>query len=339
MAAKDKVRVGVIGAGSMGALHCRSLAMSVAAAEMVWVADDNAERARQAAALAPGARATTDYRELLADPAVDAVVIATPNDTHAALIQEASAAGKHIFCEKPLALDLPDADAALAAVEERGVKLQIGFQRRFDAGFQKVHRAVESGELGEPELLLTTTRDPKPPSLQYMRRSGGLFTDTAIHDLDAVRYVTGREVVEVFCMASTLLLPEGAEEGFVDTAVTALRLETGALAVVTNSLRAAYGYEVGMEVLGPGGKVAVGQESRTGVRHYGAGGVSHEHVYWYHDRFREAYLAELAHFVECVAEDREPVVGGRDARAALALALLARRSARERRPVSVDEGV
>jgi myo-inositol 2-dehydrogenase/D-chiro-inositol 1-dehydrogenase len=336
-ALKEKVRVGVIGAGAMGLHHSRSLAHHIQRAELASVADPDEEAGRRAAALAPGAAAMTDHQALLADPDIDAVIITSPNDTHALLIEEASKAGKHVFCEKPLALDLPSADAALAAVAKGGVKLQVGFQRRFDPGFRKARSIIQEGELGQVELIVSTTRDPKPPSLEFMRRSGGLFRDTLIHDLDCVRFLSGLEAVGVYATASTMFLPGGAEEGFVDTAITSLRLETGALAVITNSLRAAYGYEVASEALGEKGKITVGQEQQTGVRRYRADGVWNDHVYRFLDRFRDAYLEELTHFIECVALDRQPEVSGEDGRAALVLALLAARSYQEGRPLSVEE--
>jgi myo-inositol 2-dehydrogenase/D-chiro-inositol 1-dehydrogenase len=168
-----------------------------------------------------------------------------------------------------------------------------------------------------------------------MRHSGGLFLDTLIHDLDSVLFLSGAPTVEVYSAAATLFLPEGADEGLVDTAITTLRLETGALAVVTNSLRAVYGYEVAAEVLGEKGKLAVGQERLTGLRRYGAEGVSTDHVVQVTDRFRDAFVAEIADFIDCLAEDREPAVTGADGRAALQLALLAARSHREGRPLPV----
>ena len=334
----DKVRVGVIGAGVMGRSHCETLALRLPGAELVAVADVDEDAARRAAGLAPAAAVLTDHRVLLADPSLQAVVIATPNDTHASLIREAARAGKHVFCEKPVALDLASADAALAEVDRQGVKLQVGFQRRFDSAYREARRAIADGELGAVELIVGTTRDPRPPSLEQLRWSGGLFTDTAIHDLDSVRFLTGLEVVQVFAAASTLVLENAAEEGFVDTAVTALRLETGALAVISNSLRAAYGYAVSMEVMGERGKIAVGYERQTAVRRLTAEGVRHDHVGWFLDRFGEAYQRELAHFVDCVAADCEPEVTGADGRAALALALLAARSHREGRPLPAGEG-
>ena len=333
----EKVRIGVIGVGRMGFHHSESLAQRVEGAELAAVADIDREGARRAAALAPRVEATTDHQTMLADPSIAAVVIATPNDTHARLIQQASEAGKHIFCEKPLALDLPSADAALSAVARHGVKLQLGFQRRFDPAFRKVRSVVRDGELGAVELIVCTTRDPKPPSLDYLKGSGGLFTDTLIHDLDTVHFLTGLQAVEVHTTASTMFLPGGAGGGFVDTAITSLRLETGALAVITNSLRATYGYEVAAEVLGERGKVTVGQEQQTGVRRYSEEGVWNDYVYWAVDRFREAFLHELSHFIECVAFDRQPEVSGEHGRAALALALLAARSHQESRPLPVNE--
>lgn len=333
----EKVRVGVIGAGVMGRYHCETLALRLTGAELAGVADTDGAAAGRAASLSPGALATTDHRALLADPSVQAVVIASPNDTHAPLIREAARAGKHVFCEKPIALDLASADATLAEAARQGVKLQIGFQRRFDPAYREARRAIADGELGGVELIVGTTRDPSPPGVEQLRRSGGLFTDTAIHDLDSVRFLTGLEVVEVFATASTLVLPT-ADEGFADTAVTALRLESGALAVITNSLRAAYGYEVSMEVMGGRGKIAVGYERQTAVRRLTAEGVRHDYVGWFLDRFGEAYQRELAHFIDCVASDREPEASGADGRAALALALLAERSHREGRPLPAGEG-
>ncbi len=330
----DRVRVGVIGAGAMGTYHCRSLAQRILGAELAALADVKAEAARRAAALADGARATTEPESLLADPSIEAVVIASPNDTHARYVEAAARAGKHVFCEKPIALDLESADAALAAVKQHGVKLQIGFQRRFDAAYRRARGAIAAGELGRLELIVATTRDPKPPGLPQLHRSGGLFPDTAIHDLDAVRFLSGLEVAEVYATASRLVLAESGDEGFVDTAVICLRLETGALAVITNSLRAAHGYEVAMEVMGERGKLALGQEEQVRLRRYDAQGVRHDYVGHFLDRFGEAYVQELAHFIDCVRQDREPEASGADGRAALALALLAQRSAREGRPLA-----
>lgn len=332
----DRVRVGVIGAGPMGRHHCRTLAR-MADVQLVAVADLRTEAAREAAIDATGAVATDDL-SLLADPTIDAVVITTPNDAHAALIGEAARAGKHVFCEKPLARDLASADEALAAIASSGVKLQLGFQRRFDPAYRRAHAMIADGDLGGVELVMSTTRDPAPPSVEYMRHSGGLFTDTLIHDIDSVRYLTGQEIVAVCSAAAALFLPPGGrDEGLVDTAITTLRLDSGALAVVTNSLRAVYGYEVGTEVLGERGKVSVSQEELTRLRRFDESGVRTDHVVSVLDRFRDAFVEEIASFVRCLRDGSELSPSGADGRAALAVALAAKRSHEEGRWVAISE--
>ncbi len=334
---KEPVRVAVIGAGGIGQRHCQNLAQLIPGAELAGVADVDEEAARRAAAFGRGAVARRDYQDLLADASIPAVVIATPNNTHTGIIEEAAQAGKDIFCEKPIGLDLPSVDAALAAVARQGVKLQIGFQRRFDPAYRKAREAVAAGELGPVELVVATTRDPEPRTIEPIRKSGGMFVDSTIHDLDSIRYLTGLEVQEVYAAGSNLIIPEGAREYLVDTAVTFLRLETDALAAITNSWRAVYGYDVTIEVMGAAGKIAVGFEEHASVRRFTAQGVCHDHVYWFLERFGEAFVQELAHFVECVADGREPEVSGQDGRAALVLAEAAARSLRERRPVPIRE--
>jgi inositol 2-dehydrogenase len=332
----ERIRVALIGAGPMGRHHCRTLA-SNPDVQLVAVADLNGEAARAAASLSPGALATDD-RSLFADPSIRAIVVTTPNDTHAALIRDAANAGKHVFCEKPLARDLASADEALAAVATAGVKLQLGFQRRFDPAYRRARATIADGELGAVELVMSTTRDPAPPSVDYMRQSGGLFTDTLIHDVDSVRYLTGQEIVAASTAAAALFLPpDGRGEGFVDTAITTLRLQSGALAVVTNTLRAAYGYEVAAEVLGERGKVSVGQEELTRLHRYDESGVHGDHVVSVFDRFREAFVDELASFLRCLRDNTEPSPSGADGRAALAAALAAKRSHEEGRWVALSE--
>ncbi len=333
----ERVRVGVIGAGAIGYLHSGTLAQRIPEAELAMVADLDLETAQRAAALAPGAAATTNYQMILDDPSIRAVVIATPNDTHAALLREAAEAEKDIFCEKPLGLDLASVDVALEAVGRRGVKLQVGFQRRFDPAFREARRMIAEGEIGRVELVVGTTRDPRPPSPEYLERSGSFFADTAIHDFDSLRFLTGLEVTEVFTTASRLFLPEGSGDELLDTAATTLRLENGALAVITNSRRAVYGYEVGIEVMGSSGKVAIGQEERTLLRKYSGQGVSHDYVEWFWHRFEAAYLQEMVHFVHCITHDREPDASGEDGRLAQEIASLAALSLREGRPVSVGQ--
>jgi myo-inositol 2-dehydrogenase/D-chiro-inositol 1-dehydrogenase len=331
---EEPIRVGLIGAGQMGLWHARCLVHDIQQAELAAVADPDEEAARRAAALAPGARWATGHEAILADPSIQAVVIASPDPTHAGLIEEAAQAGKDIFCEKPLACDVAEADAALAAVASHGVKLQVGFQRRFDPAYKQAREVIAAGELGPVELAVATTRDPIEAGRPGAGKNAAIFIQTTIHDLDSLRFLTGLEAVQVYASAS--YFGEGsAEKDEVDTAAVILRFQTGALATITNSWRTAYGYDVQVEVMGPKGKVEVGQEEHIRLRQFSAQGVWHDYVYWYIDRFREAYRGEMEHFIDCVARGTTPEVGAADARAAQALAEAAARSLREGRPIDV----
>jgi myo-inositol 2-dehydrogenase/D-chiro-inositol 1-dehydrogenase len=331
---EEPIRVGLIGAGQMGFWHARCLAHDIQQAELAAVVDPNEEAARRVAALAPGARWFASPEAVLSDPSIQAVVIVSSDATHAEIIEGAAQAGKDIFCEKPLATSLAEADAALAAVASHGVKLQIGFQRRFDPAHQRAREIIAAGELGPVELAVATTRDPLEAGRPGPGGNAAIFIQTTIHDLDSLRFLTGLEVAQVYATGS--YFGEGSpEKDEVDTTAVILRFQTGALATITDSRRAVYGYDVHVEVMGPRGKVQVGYEQQTDVRHFSAQGVCHDHVYWYIDRFRVAYRREMEHFIECVAQGAAPEVGGADARAAQALAEAAIRSLREGRPVDV----
>jgi len=325
---------GLIGAGSIGRFHAQTLAHRLPGVRLVAVCDPFEEAGRAVAELA-GARWTPDAGDLVADPAVQAVVIAAPSAAHADLIEKAAAAGKHIFCEKPVAIDLPATDAALAAVERAGVALQVGFQRRFDPAYQRARQMIAAGDIGAIELVVCTTRDPEPPATLDALAAGNLYVDCTIHDFDALRYLTGMEAVEVFASGGCLVSPALAATGDVDTSAVTLRLENGALAVITNSRRAAYGYDVTADVMGSKGKLVIGGAPATDIYTYTAAGVCRDHFYWYLDRFRQAYIDELGHFVRCLRDGLTPEPTGADGRAALVLALSAARSLREGRPVPV----
>ncbi len=331
----ERVRVGVIGAGTFGIRHCRTLAQRTPAASLVAVADYDERAGRAAAALDREAYATNDYQTLLADPSIHAVIITVPNDQHARIVAEAAEAGKHIYCEKPLALTLADAESVLRTVAERGVALQIGFQRRFDTAYREARRAVAAGELGDVELLFGTTKDPAPPSAEYLDHSGSIFSDLAIHDFDSLRFLTGLEVTEVFASAATLIPGDPAAPP--DTATTSLRLSNGALAVITNSRRSNFGYDVRTEISGSQGMVAVGDGRPSAVRTFSPAGDRRGFVGSYWELFEAAYVEEIRHFVDCVATGRAPDATGDDGLRALEIAILAERSVAEGRPVTIDE--
>jgi myo-inositol 2-dehydrogenase/D-chiro-inositol 1-dehydrogenase len=330
------IRIGVIGAGRIGKVHATNLAYRVPGAELAVVADPVEGAAREAAAQARIDRWAVDYREVLDDPTVQAIVIASSTDTHARLIEEAAAAGKDVFCEKPIDLDLGRVDAALAAVKRAGIRLQIGFNRRFDPSFAKARRIIQSGGIGKPQLIKITSRDPQPASLEYLAVSGGLFTDMTIHDFDVARWLVGDEVVEIAAMGAVLVDPAIGKLNDVDTAMINLRYRGGALGNIDNSRKAVYGYDVRVEVFGSEGTVFVGNHTPSAVTHVAPTGSKGElPLHWFIERFEQAYLNEMLEFVSCIREDRAPSVGGEDGRAPLLMAQAAWKSLREGRAVAL----
>src|SRR5205085_12280538 len=235
---EHSLKIGLIGAGRIGRLHAAHLTTRITSAELVMVADVFEENAKQCAKRYAIPFATQDYHAILDHPDIQAVVICSSTDTHARIIEEAAQAGKHIFCEKPIALDLPSIDRALNAVERNGVKLQIGFNRRFDANYRRVRQAVEQGEIGQPHLLHIVSRDPEPPPVEYIRVSGGIFLDMTIHDFDMARYLVDSEVEEVFAQANSIGDPIIAEAGDVENAVVMLRFANGVIGTISNSRHA-----------------------------------------------------------------------------------------------------
>ncbi len=338
MAEGGPVGVGLIGAGKIGRVHARNLAERLSGARLVAVADPDAGAAATVADRL-GVRAIyAAPEELLANDAVEAVVIASPAPTHGDLIHAAAAGGRHVFCEKPIALDLAVIDEALAAVARAGITLQVGFQRRFDRSFRQARDLVAAGHIGRPRLVRITSRDPQPGPIQYLRESGGLFLDMTIHDFDVARFLIAEEVEEVTALGAVLVDPAiGAEANDVDTAIVMLRYASGALGVVDNCRQAAYGYDQRAEVLGSEGAVMVGNEEldrTTLVTVDGARNATPKR--WFTDRYADAYAAEMQAFVDAVRSGRPPEVGGEDGRAPVAIALAAQRSALEGRPVLVS---
>jgi myo-inositol 2-dehydrogenase/D-chiro-inositol 1-dehydrogenase len=328
----------VIGVGQMGAFHAANLARRVAGARLTGVADPQPGLAEDTAVRLGCATWTRDYQELLANPDVEAVVVAAPAEYHASTVVAAAQAGKAVFCEKPLANTLAEADRAIQAVTVAGVPFQIGFQRRFDSGFAGARALVDRGELGEIQLLRSLTRDP---SLDQPERvtPGAIFLETLIHDFDVLRFLAGgAEPVEVYAHADALILPDWKARGLLDTAVVMLRYDSGAMATADASFQAVYGYDVRAEVFGSQGMATVGDTVGSSLVHHSRSGTNRARPHWFLDVFGEAYVAELVHFAarvrggEAAAENTAA-----DARAALVLALAASHSAETRRPVQVSE--
>ena len=334
---RERLNIAVIGTGRIGSFHTRNLVRRVPEANVVAVCDIRLEVAQAVADELGIQRVVRDYHELLSDKTIEAVVIASNTDTHAFIIEDAARAGKQIFSEKPLALDLPSIDRALAVVEATGVKLQGGFNRRFDRSFRHVREVVASGRIGRPCILHITNRDPEPPTLEYARTSGGMYLDMSIHDFDMARYQIG-EVEEVYAMGSVLVAPELSEIGDVDTDVVTLRFANGALGVIDNSRKAVYGYDQRLEVFGSEGAVRAENEKTHTVLQSDASGVgSAKPPRFFVDRYVEAYIDEFREFVECVLKDTPPPVGGRDGRLAVVIGFAAIKSSNENRPVRLEE--
>lgn len=301
------------------------------------IADVREAAARELAEQLGVPRWSGDPTSVLDSGEIDAVVIATPAFTHAALITQAAGAGKHIFVEKPIALDLEAIDRALAAVRCAGVVLQVGFQRRFDPGFVRAKALIDEGRIGEPRLIHSRTRDPYLTPFAQRDPSSNLFHDTTVHDFDVVRYLAGANVDELHVIGASLIEPEGAVSGAVDTAAIVLRLTSGAIAAIDNSLQAVYGYDVRAEVLGSTGSVEVRDERANAVTLRTKDGARHEHVYWYLERFAAAYEAELIDFVRCARTGSTPRATGEDGRWAALLALAAQRSQATGLPVKIRD--
>jgi len=334
----NTLNIGLIGAGRIGSVHAEHLTSRIPAARVVAVADASEEAARQCAARYQIPSAVRDYRAVLDNRAVVAVVICSSTDTHAEIIEEAAQAGKHIFCEKPIAHSLKAIDRALSAVERADVKLQVGFNRRFDANYRRVRRAVEDGEIGQPHLLHITSCDPAPPSVEYIRTSGGLFLDMTIHDFDMARFLIGSEVDEVFVLADVKVDPAIGAAGDLDTAVVLLRFANGVIGTIDNSRCAVYGYDQRVEVLGSAGAIGITNNYPNTAIISDAHGVRRDvPLHFFLERYAESFLAEMVAFVDAVRHDTPVAVTGYDGRVPVALALAARASHEQHRPVRLSE--
>jgi myo-inositol 2-dehydrogenase/D-chiro-inositol 1-dehydrogenase len=330
----EQVRVALIGAGRIGQLHAATLASAIPRAKLSVIADVQGPSAEALAAKVRCDRWTDDPETVLSDPDIDAIVIASSTDSHAPLIVGAAEAGKQIFCEKPIALDLEATDRALDAVDRAGVRLQMGFQRRFDKAYAKAKALIDEGALGRIEAIRDTMRDPSPAPRAYLETSGGLYRDMTIHNFDCVRWMMGAEVKELFAMGSAIVDPVFLELDDIDTSVISLRFENDALGVIDNSRRSGFGYDVRTEVFGSDGALMIGYSRDTPMLRFDAKGIHSDHIYWFLERFEDAYVDELKIFVDCIIDDAPPPVDGNDARAAMVLAYAAEASRRENLPVS-----
>ena len=333
----DTVGVALIGSGRMGAFHGETVSRRLPGARLVAVADPAPGAAERLAGRLGAERAYADVQQVWDDPEVDAVVIASPARTHAGLVVAAAAAGKGVFCEKPMAVTLEDADRAIDAARAAGVVLQVGFNRRFAPDWQAARALLDAGTLGTPRMLRSLTRDPGGFDPARVLPDT-IFLETLIHDFDTLRFLNpGAAAVEVFATADALVEPDWRDRGLLDTAVVVVRFDNGAVATAEACFEAAYGYDVRGEVLGSAGMASMGDGRRTGMTFSGAAGRVVETVRGDQELFPGAYTAELLAFTDAVRTGTPAPVTGEDARAALAIALAAAESVRAGRPVRLAE--
>lgn len=331
--------MGLIGAGRMGKVFAHTLAFTVAEVDLVAIADSGSKTGEEVAARFGIPCHYTNYHELLKHEDIDAVVIATPTSTHPRIIMDAALAGKHIFSEKPLALTLDMCDEAIAAVRQAGVKLQLGFMRRFDAAYAMAKKKIDEGAIGQPVVFHAISRDVNRTSLEFARResSGGMIMDMGVHDFDMARWLIGSEVVRVQTEGDCLVFPELKDVGDIDNALVNLRFANNAIGHIALSRNATFGYDIRTEVLGSEGSLQIGMLQQTPTLVMTRHGITHDTVPGFMERFGDAYAAEIRAFVACILEDREPGVTGEDARKATAIGMAATLSLDENRPVMVSE--
>ena len=332
------LNLGLVGAGRIGRIHAGNLANRIPDARLAAVADVDLEAAKSLAADLNVETVVEHYVQLLEHEDLQAIVISSATDTHAQIITEAATAGKHIFCEKPLDLKLSRIDDALEAVEAAGVKLQVGFNRRFDPNFRKVREMAAEGKIGEPHILRITSRDPEPPPLEYVKVSGGIFLDMTIHDFDMARYITGSEVEEIYVIGAVRIDPRIEELGDLDTVIITLRFENGVIGTIDNSRKAVYGYDQRVELFGSEGMISTENETPDRHSYSNADGVQNPvPLYFFLERYAESYFREMRSFVDSVQNDTPPEVTGWDGRAPVVIGLAAQKSYEENRPVAIAE--
>lgn len=330
------LNVGVAGVGLMGRRHAHNIAALWPRARLVAVADTNREVA-QVVARDLACDCHADPHELLARPDIDAIVIVTRADTHASLVIAAAEHGKNILVEKPLALTLADARSAIAVAERAGVRLQVGFMRRYDPPYHRAHLAIERGELGTPVLFSAISRDAKPPPRSYFSTpaAGGLFVDSGVHDFDLARWLMRDEVAAVSATGAIVTGHDLADVQPIDAGVVTLTFRRGALGIVQLYRNAIYGYDIRTEVLGTESALMIGDQRHYPIQFLRRDGITHTMADHWLDRFAEAYALEIADWVDRMSIDQPPAVPGEDGLRALEIALAAEESRQSGRPVSL----
>ncbi len=333
-----QLNIGIIGAGRIGKVHMQSITYNVPTAKVLGITDVFKDGLQELADKYGIEKVYEDYKEMLADKDIDAVLVCSSTDTHADISIEAAQAGKHVFCEKPVDLTPEKVQAVIDAVAKAGVKLQVGFNRRFDHNFAHVRSLINEGKVGDLELIKITSRDPAPPPAEYAAVSGGMFLDMTIHDFDMARFLAGSDVTEVYANATCLVDPAIGEAGDVDTAIINLKFANGALGVIDNSRRAAYGYDQRIEVFGSLGAAMASNDTPTNVTVMNSDGVTTDKpLYFFLERYMQSFRDEMIQFVDAVLNDKATPTTGKDGLDSILVALAAKKSVKEGRPVKISE--
>ena len=332
-----KLNFALIGAGRIGRVHAQNLSWRIPEVNLLAVMDSSLEAAERCATDFQIPSFGSNLNEILDDRSIDVVVICSATPSHPNLIIKAAKAGKHIFCEKPIALALNQVDEAMSIVCEQRVKFQVGFNRRFDPSFHEAHELIGAGKIGEPQLIKISSRDPHPPSPDYVKASGGIFLDMTVHDFDMARFLLDEEVEEIHAIGSVLIDPDIGKAGDLDTAIVSLRYTNGAIGTIDNSRRAVYGYDQRVEIFGSEGQIVVGNQVAHQAVYSNTKGVhSALPLYFFLERYQDSYVAEIRSFIDSVTKDAVPRVSGNDGRRALVMGLAAWESYKSRQPVCPD---
>lgn len=333
-----KLKVALVGAGRIGRVHAEHLAHRIAGVTLTALADTDRASASKLADELSIAGVYDNPIEMFEKETLDAVLICSSTDTHAQLIEAAAERGLHIFCEKPIDQELSKIDRALACVKKVGVKLQIGFNRRFDPNFSRLKKAVREGAVGEPHIIRITSRDPAPPPIEYIAVSGGMFMDMTIHDFDMARFLADSEVASVYATGSCRVDKRIGEAGDIDTALITLEFENGTIASIDNSRQAAYGYDQRVEVFGSGGAISAENNTPNRVVLANSEGIHHPlPLNFFMDRYIESYLQEINEFVQALVNGTEVPVNGDDGRMPVLIAMAAKQSLTEKRAIALSE--
>lgn len=334
------LRIGIIGAGRIGKVHLESISYHVKNATVTAMADPFMNEETEKLIRSYGvSKVTKDYKDILNDKDIDAVLVCSSTDTHAAISIEAINAGKHVFCEKPVDHSIEKIQAVADALKEHpDIKFQVGFNRRFDHNFAAIRKAYDDGKIGEAHILKITSRDPEPPNPAYIKVSGGIFLDMTIHDFDMACFLTDSDVEELYVNSAVLVDPAIGEQGDVDTAIITMKMANGALAVIDNSRKAAYGYDQRAELFGPKGMVATSNDTVSSAVISNADGVTGEKpLFFFLERYMGSFSEEMRQFTEAVINDTEVPVGIHAGLQSVKIGLAARKSVEEHRPVKISE--